>query len=71
MTEASESSSIAGVLERTCWDYSPADAGIGLLSPMSRYFRSFPWEGRRIDGVAAGSREAVEADVFLEEPDGP
>lgn len=41
----SDADSIAGLLEATEWDYRPKDDGVGLLSPMSRYFSGFPWDG--------------------------
>jgi hypothetical protein len=41
--------SIATILEDTEWDYRPKDSGVGLLSPMSRFFRGFPWDGQRED----------------------
>ena len=51
--------SLASLLGDTAWDYSPEDAGVGLLSPMSWYFRGFPWEGWRAkeDRAAASTEE--------------
>ena len=43
----STDSSIATILADTEWDYHPKDSGVGLLSPMSRYFRGFPWNGQQ------------------------
>ncbi len=38
--------SIANLLAGTEWDFHPKDEGVGLLSPMSRYFNGFPWDGQ-------------------------
>ncbi|MCP4901144.1 MAG: hypothetical protein GY906_29595 [bacterium] len=47
--DPTDNDSIAMMLEETEWDYRPKDEGIGLLSPMSRYFRGFPWDGKETE----------------------
>jgi hypothetical protein len=70
MSRPTEAPSIAAVLGQIRWDYSPADAGVGLLSPMSRYFRGFPWDGRGAGAAEAAVRKQVEDELSEDEPEG-
>jgi len=40
------SSSIAAVLDRTRWDFSPGQDRSFLLDPVGQFFGELPWEAR-------------------------
>ncbi len=71
MSKRTDAASIGSLLETTAWDYSAEDAGVGLLTPMSSFFRAFPWEGRAPDDRAAPGRGEVEEGLAEEELDRP